>query len=142
MIDSGQPIRDTEPLNWVRRRGQCTIRGVFGCLAEQVKRDLRERQSLPPPHPRTRYSFNDIGADKFSVVLEYGRDDRWNAERATDFRLSKDFICISTQHDDSFCVFPQWNHATATCELYVDNERYDLWQVSQKALYDLFFPPE
>lgn len=38
-----------------------------------------------------------------------------------------------------FEVTPKWNDQACSCDLFVDEEKLEIWQVSQRALTPLFF---
>ena len=137
------PIEDRNPKDWVQARINCTTAGVLACLRVQVGHDVSERNRLreQSEHPRLRYVLKDDEQGDFRVeVLATTHGKEIGQKLYASFFKSDSNIEVRTSQCDSFTVSHHWNQETVTCELYIGEKRYDLWQISQKALYDLFFP--
>ena len=46
---------------------------------------------------------------------------------------SKDYLA------DAMVIVPAWDETTSSCQMYVNEDRYEIWQLSQKALGTFFF---
>ena len=40
---------------------------------------------------------------------------------------------------DEMVIVPVWDETTSSCQMYVKKDRYEIWQLSQKALVTFFF---
>lgn len=121
-------------MNWVKARATCTLRTVFKTMHERVEADVAE--------------FNEHGnGDVFKVVDEAPDyffvslpGDHLRPPAAVKFQRTAQCIHVQSERTDvDFYVKLQWDDSTETCNLTVDGEPLELWQISKKALSRLFF---
>ena len=123
-----------DPVDWVTRRANCDLEGVFHSLLSQVQSDVEKFKSYPAKKLRG-YTFN------FSSIKAFAAVNRLNGERdqaTVKFELKEQEISISSE-GLHHVVTKKWDHETATCLLFLDGKRQEVWQISQAALYNLFF---
>ena len=120
-------------MNWVKARGDCTIRSTFQALREQVKADVEEFNGLEEAGHECALSDEGRGRDSFFV--------RSTGDRAV-VRFEANHRCImvaGAAEDDAFSIKLHWDDDADICRLIVDGRRTTLWQISKKALSPLFF---
>lgn len=142
-----------EPVNWVKRRKECTLDQIFqGPLYSQLEKDIEEAgesvYSIEPYREvlvagkRKEFAFEG-GPPKEFVVRRRDRDGL-----TVLFRLKEDRIDVLVGSGPSFSVSLDWQDETAECGLLVRTmeegvqdlgAKAELWQISQRALTELFF---
>ena len=130
------------PQNWVLDRAQCTLDLTFDAFAEIVERDVNQMNSLSADQRQNlqfRVERNDGGLNqKFQVqrFLE-GQPGNQYGTGVTFVKL-RSSIEVSLP-EKTFQVVPMWSDKESSCILYVDNKRFETWQISQIALSSFFF---
>jgi hypothetical protein len=126
--------------NWVKARSECSIEHLFMLLAEVVDTDVktineRDMRSV-------RFEFKRLNESKFLVVksMDYGTGMR--GVDSVVFERTRAEIAVYTASYDGpkafFTAKPSFDGA-GSCRLEVSDQPLELWQVSRKALEDLFF---
>jgi hypothetical protein len=125
-----------DPIDWVKRRHECSIDLVFVRLRDQVEKDVAARNELRQERGETSFKFRcEIEDGNFMVILE--GQQRFDGVK---FVRSKDAIAVHQLKSDKLI-----SEATLTlsdegeCKLKVSGKELDLWQFRMKALEDLFF---
>lgn len=128
-----------EAPHWVRARADCTPDFVFKALRELVWRDVAEANEIPPAK-RFRRTFR-------AETITGGPHPMFRVQRSPDdasifFHLRSTEIHVAHGNNELlFAVTPEWNAEESRCDLFVDGVQCELWQISKKALSDLFFRP-
>lgn len=120
-------------MDWVKARSACSSKRVFETLYEVVESDVKSANAL-----------NNLAA-KFHVTHHHKKiivsreEEDGDAVTNIVFELSPGAITVKQGPDKPlFSARPRLSE-TGECLLEVDGTLYQLWQVSQKALEDLFF---
>jgi hypothetical protein len=117
--------------NWVKARSECSVKRAFETLFEVVETNVKTANEL-----RLGPKFHATYQHKKIIVT---REDNSDDLRNVVFELtSTAIIAREGQSKQLFSARPRLNE-TGECLLEVDGSLYKLWQISQKALEDLFF---
>jgi len=119
-------------MDWVTARSVCSLNRVFQTLYEVIDSDVKTANGLRLQGVGFHASFQH----KKVVVTREENDD---AVRAVVFELTPVSIVVREgKSKELFSAKPRLSD-TGECMLEVDGQLYQLWQISQKALEDLFF---
>lgn len=129
-----------EFFDWVNALRKCSLEGVFRSLTEVIDSDVKAANASPRAGVAfhfDRHASNKVGVRRErdfagileidSVIFELGR----NVITAT----ARDVLGAATNLLTANSTFTQ----AGECFLTVDGDDLRLWQVSRKALQDLFF---
>ena len=132
-----------EEKDWVTSRLNCKPKVIFRALLEQVKRDI-DRINKAPETDRYERSFSVYPAeDGTTFDVRFGLQGR--VATCASFSASTKEIRIVVNRDitigrsTQINVKYEWEPKTLTCILSIDSGPVELWEISQKALYDWFF---
>ena len=127
-------LESSEHVDWVDRRNRCDAESISLVLLQRVREDV-ERAN------RSRSNGKALAVNGNSERFEVSADDKFDG-RSICFCRGKDRVSItlSGESESKRIVTWEWRHDDATCQLLLDGIKADLWQISQAALYDLFFP--
>ena len=126
-------IEHREPPNWVLGRAKCTLLVRFEALAQIVKRDVAEANKAIEMRD---FVYEDCteGTRPFMRISERGTDKAVNIAIAETNTIRVSGAGIAP----GFHVRPRWDGKQ--CRMYLrDKEPYELWEISQAALENLFF---
>ncbi len=130
---------------WVTERAYCTLDGQFEALAQVIKTDIEEVNSLPSerrngclfvlkrredevsPFWVTRTEGNETNAVYFHKVSGE------NVIRVENTLLKRSL-------EEEFKITHRWDAENGCCELTVGNTPQTLEEISRRALSPLFFP--
>jgi hypothetical protein len=119
--------------DWVTQRSACSLPNVFKELRLQVEQDVKTRNALRPNN--TPYEFSLADTDGGCKVLLKSKE----LEMAVTFTLAEHAILV---RDDKgiqmFEVTLSFNDQ-GECQLKVNGEERDYWQVRRMALEELMF---
>jgi hypothetical protein len=115
--------------NWVKARSACSLKSVFLLLAEIVDSDVKAANELPEGR---RFSLER--QDRKLIVIRESRE----SPAAIVFELSATEIRVREAEKTLFVARPSLER-DGKCRLEVDGDPLELWQVSRKALEELFF---
>ena len=146
---------DTTHKQWVKGQAECLLPGLFRQLFDQVAHDVRAAGQYTPLAQVRHYRFtiSPSPTDELGTVFTVERrlpgteiDPVAPAlpPATVHFRQNHGSLRVDGDETDvHFLITPSWNPETGSCELHIDNEEVPLalWQVSQRALSPLFFPP-
>ena len=131
------------PPSWVAGRADCRLDFKFEALREIVERDVEEFNGLPQEKRGQKvFKFipGDEGVHPWFIVEGVG------APGKIKFKLFEDFILVThgfVPHEESESrIRPAWNAVKRECRLLADDDKqtYEVWEISQRVLEDLFFP--
>jgi hypothetical protein len=121
-----------EEVNWVKARSECSLKRTFQTLSEVVDSDVKTANGL------------GLQAVGFHAAFQHNRiivrrEENDDELRSVVFELSSAAIFVREgQSKEMFSAKPRLSE-TGECLLEVDGQLYKLWQISQRALEDLFF---
>ena len=126
--DKQQPKFD-----WITQRYACSLPNVFKELRLQIEQDVKTRNSLRPNNAAYEFSIAD-NDDGFRVVLKAKE-----LEMAVRFVLAEHAIVVRDDKGvEMFEVTLTFNDL-GECQLNVNGEPRDYWQVRRMALEELMF---
>ena len=134
------------PPNWVAERAKCNLETTFEALCQIVKRDVDEMNKLSVKRRGGHaFRFDECaqGTEPFMRVRRFpeGDPDSESAHWIT-FRLTINAIIVEPMiapQKTRYEVVPRWNEKAGSCELFIGDDVFEVWQVSQRALSPLFF---
>ena len=121
-----------EGFNWVKARSECSLKRAFQTLWEVVDSDVKTANAL---------GFQAVGfhADFQHKKIIVTREENDDEVRRVVFELSSAAIIVREgQSKEMFSAKPRLSEA-GECMFQVGESLYKLWQISQRALEDLFF---
>jgi hypothetical protein len=119
--------------DWITQRYACSLPNVFKELRLQIEQDVKTRNSLRPNNAPYEFSIAD-NDDGFRVVLKAKE-----LEMAVRFVLAEHAIVVRDDKGvEMFEVTLTFNDL-GECQLNVNGERRDYWQVRRMALAELMF---
>ena len=133
-------VFDEPPVNWVAKRAACNPDLTFLSLLEVVQRDVEEINKVAADK-RFGYCFkveqNNQGMKpRFAVIREHPN---YAGTQGVIFEKCLTAIKVTLQDKSTFQVAPVWNGPASICELAIDGQVYEAWQVSERTLDRLFF---
>ena len=127
-----------EPINWVERRATCTIKGIFNCLRKRFDDDVKH-MNCQSKEVRNGFAYIMQSNSSLATVKREPKNHMELEESFVTMAIREERIFVKPLKTPEFEVLHKWDDKSATCILYVDDEQYEVWQISQKALKDLFF---
>jgi hypothetical protein len=132
-----EPVPET--LDWVTIRGTCSVEHLFRLLAETVDSDVKVMQE--------RLNGSGLLLDCQTVSRSKVVVSKMNiASGITSgpnvvFEFTRAGITAQTNPEGKrlFLAKPSFSATTGKCKLEIDGHLLELWQVSRRALEDLFF---
>jgi hypothetical protein len=119
--------------DWITQRYACSLPNVFKELRLQIEQDVKTRNSLRPKNAPYEFSIAD-NDDGFRVVLKAKE-----LEMAVRFVLAEHAIVVRDDKGvEMFEVTLTFNDL-GECQLNVNGEPRDYWQVRRMALEELMF---
>ena len=125
-------LEPSEHVDWVDRRNRCDSESISLVLLQRVREDV-ERAN------RSRSNGKALAVIGTSERFEVSAEDKFDG-RSVCFCRSKDRIDFMPSGKSKRIVTWMWQMNDADCQLLLDGNKAELWQISQAALYDLFFP--
>lgn len=129
--------------NWVAERARCNLAGMFAALVEHIKKDVKEINRLPSAR-RQDHEFDTgtvpgFGNSSFTVFWRRGSNPNHTSSDRVLFEMNTTSMSFQRPHEEKIAIVPKWNHDETKCELYIGDEKYEPWQISQMALCEFFF---
>ncbi len=125
-------LESSKHVDWVDRRNRCDSESISLVLLQRVREDV-ERAN------RSRSSGEKLEVAGSSERFEVFAEDKFDG-RSVCFCRSEDRINFTPSKKPKRIVTWTWRLDDADCQLLLDGAKVELWQISQAALYDLFFP--
>jgi len=128
--------------DWVTERSSCSLPKVFAALRVQIEADVKTRNDLRPGNSPYEFSVKE-DAGEFAVLLKAQQ-----LQQSVVFKLADHAILVRTDESNDESNNDQSNpmfEVTAAfsdqgeCNLKVNGEDRDFWQVRRMALEDLMF---
>ena len=129
------------PPNWVKARADCNLELSFQALREVAERDVSIANGIDSI-TRNRFAFflqNEEGSHIPTFCV-----DRREGNRPVDkvlFKMYPQEITVHNSQGAKFCVTAVWDERNCRCNLLIDDDSYEIWQISRKALEPIFFFP-
>ena len=137
MVDLGGVPR------WVKGRADCNVALNFEALKDIVKRDVGDINSLPEENLKGfKFEFQAAADGLFYFRVYRVHHDRHRYCEPDFVTITKGVSSIDFEGNGDFKDFqadPKWDEKNCACRMYVDNQPFELWELSQKALSSLFF---
>ncbi|MGB8582049.1 MAG: hypothetical protein WCD47_14590 [Candidatus Sulfotelmatobacter sp.] len=123
--------------DWITQRYACSLPNIFKELRLQIEQDVNTRSSLRPNNSPYEFSIADNDGG-FRVILK-ASDKEKELEMAVRFILAEHAIVVRDDKGvEMFEVTLTFNDL-GECQLNVNGERRDYWQVRRMALEELMF---
>lgn len=127
-------------LDWVTERSNCSISHLYLLLYDVIASDVKAIQARS--ERRAEFALSRLDDAKFIVTKSSDWGVGLRAVAGVVFELTPATIDVRASTQDGpkamFSTTPSFD-AVGTCRLEVDGQPLELWQVSRKALEDLFF---
>jgi hypothetical protein len=130
---SNQPEKDKSKFNWVTERSSCSLPKIFQVLRLQVEEDVKARNALRPKNSPYEFSVKETGSD-FTVFYE-AKD----VSRSVIFSLAEHGILVRGDKGNEMFEVGLTFTDQGECNLIVNKEPREFWQVRRMALEDLLF---
>lgn len=128
------PTEKSKPkFDWVTQRSSCSLPNVFKQLRLQIENDVKTRNALRPAYAPYEFSVSDIDAG-FKVLLQ-SKD----VELAVTFTLADHGILVRDDKGVQMFEVKLSFSDQGECQLMVNGEAREYWQVRRLALEDLMF---
>ena len=135
-------MTNEEHRNWVKARADCTLEGTFEDLIKVIKQDVKCFNELPDAKRSRKEPVTHWDRDDGSFFVGFGTPRRIvNDDHVQIYIVDKE-LRVLCWDDLMFKVESKWNKQTLTCDLLIDETPHSLWEISQRAIYDLLFPEE
>ena len=122
------------PPNWVKGRAECNLSMMFEALAQIVERDVAEANKAI--HGRE-FKF-ELCAEGVRPILRV--EDRADSTGGVTISLAETDAIRVSGGGVQFYARPRWDGHR--CRMYInDEDRCELWELSQAALSKFFFGP-
>lgn len=144
-----------KPVNWVANRGGCTSKTALDLVERHVGCDLKELEKLLEKQ-ESAHKFVIKREDSHNLLVSKVRAKQGNykgeksskAIEVVTFHASRSCDRITVYYTpmdafignrESFDVTLEWDFDKGVCGFTIGDVRVELWQISQKALYKMFF---
>ena len=126
---------DTESVNWVKNRRQCTLEFIFKqILYKRFASDMAEANKGNRQKP---FEISDVEEQSGWLIFWVQRNG--SPRQQASCRLEDDGILIRPYIETDFSVTQKWCDKTAECILHIGEDAVEPWQISRRALSSLFF---
>ena len=124
--------------NWVLDRAKCTIKGAFDALMDRVQEDVKEANRLPVVTDGRTFNVKNGEHGSFSVYAFRGSPSSRDPGEILFFRNSRT-ITVTKNETDEIQIVPRWCDEKNKCDYLIENESFEVWQISKMALCEMFF---
>ncbi len=129
-----QPGQDPKNnFDWITQRHSCSLPNVFKELRLQIENDVKTRNGLRPNYAPYEFSVADLDGG-FKAILK-SKD----VEMAVTFTLSEHGIFVRDDKGIQMFEVKLSFSDQGECQLMVNGEARDYWQVRRMALEELMF---
>ena len=129
--------------NWVKARAECTLQRNFADVANAIRKDVERFNSLSPSNRGDRLFLAEDEEDRLEVRRAVRVTNSRGSHILPDQDYFEDFISVEcrdgaivAQRQDRFelTVYPRWNADSLTCDLYIGDQAFPLWNISERIL--------
>lgn len=138
-------LKDEQDTNWVLRRHSCSVEGIFDCLVRRFRKDVGIMNKELSSNGEDVFSVEIMNGGSKAIVRRVASTpfmNRFSAIQQVELQMRGENELIVRYGPSRFIITSEWIQETATCQLHIDGKPAELWQISQKALSDLFFDSE
>ena len=136
-------MTEMEAPNWVLKRAQCNLEGIFDALYQRVQDDVVEINKLSSKRRRNhKFDTECTTADAIRTfrVSWYEEDNLHNpSAESVVFTRNTASITFHQTGSEKVSIISKWNESEMICDLFVRDRKYELWEISQMALGSFFF---
>ena len=125
--------KDKSKFDWVTERSSCSLPNVFKKLRLQAEEDVKTRNALRPNNSPYEFSVADTGGD-FTVLLK-AKD----VQRSVTISLAEHAILVRDDKGNLMFDVTLTFNDEGECELKVNGQELDFWQVRRMAFEELLF---
>ena len=138
-------IHNQEPPNWVVERAKCNLELIFDALCQVLERDVDAMNAVPERQRLGRQFQLEVNADgtrPIALVTQVHSTDSLVKQKAyARFESRKTAISIQASSLSQLALaLVRWDERARACKLYVGDDRYEVWELSQWVLGPIFFP--
>ena len=138
-------IHNQEPPNWVAERAKCNLELIFEAFCQVLDRDVNEVNALPERQRRGRRFQLDVNVDGTRPIAEVREvcstsNPDTHSAFATFQRGDAAITIQASSLAHTVHARVRWDERTRACKLYVQDDKYEVWELSQWVLGPLFFP--
>ena len=136
--DNGNP-----DINWVKRKGECTLDGGLDVLFKRFSEDVGEFNNLEPESRRNlecRAEKNKATTGDYFIVLTRSQSQSplRKEKTLTITKVPDNKFCVSNQNrDKDYFIEFEWEYETAMCKWIIDGKRYELMASQSKGIVSL-----
>lgn len=131
--------------DWVTARAECTIAGLFALLVSAIQRDVKRMEAIDKTQGVSRRFVVNATETDCRVMRTPGGHQPMEAgvvaSLASDGRVRVDAIQPNHERRSMFTAAVHLQE-DGQCRLAIDDAPLPVWQVSKRALEDLFFGGE
>ena len=125
--------------DWVEKRAQCSIEKQFEKLHLVVERDTQAMNRVLKDKEEVHiFKSSQVNQGRIFEVTRYKAPNSLPQGKVS-FWLKNEMIFVSQDEIILFKVSLEWNDRQTHCDLRIDNEPHELWEISQRALGSFFF---
>lgn len=129
-------LAEEKPVNWVRRRAECTCETVLRALKYQFDLDIKEMHDNK--HLCRGLEFKTEQQSRYLAVT--ASNNRLSHAREIVLHVEDTGrIEVQIPNKDLFYIMFKWNDEEAVCEFFIDDKPLQRWQISQRVLTPLLF---
>jgi hypothetical protein len=129
--------KEKQKFDWITQRHSCSLPNIFKELRLQIEQDVKTRNSLRPNNAPYEFSIAD-NDDGFRVVLKANNNEK-ELEMAVRFVLGEHAIVVKDDKGVEMFEVTLMLNNLGECQLNVDGEPREYWQVRRMALEELMF---
>ena len=125
--------------NWVTERAKCRIDLLFEALCQVIERDVAEANKMPTDL-RGGFTFSADRTDEGTMpfLRVYRSQEGGSAQVVASFVQLEASIHV-TAMTGNFLARPEWVEQSRSCFLSIQDNRYKVWELSQRVLGPVFF---
>lgn len=134
--------------DWVKSRAKCAPEDTLHDLIGQLKQDIQEYNQLGSEKRQKRKVESDLVDETFTVRCKvevtnhrgtYTIDDENRISDVVKVKWTGTSIRACRNGRMHMEITPRWNSASQKCDLVVDENVHDIWQISEMILGDFMF---
>lgn len=134
--------------NWVRARAECTLERSFAEVEKAIRDDVAKFNSLATENRRSRLFVVEVRDGGIEIRRARRSENPRGPRLIADPDRDQDFVRVShgngeivaqRQDRDPLTISPQWTADTLSCDLYIGDRVFPLWNVSERILEPFLF---
>ena len=138
-------MSDVARVDWITERSQCSSKEVCAKLKEQMQKDVDEMNGMSESNGGDygyRVEDNASISAKFWVVQYYGDGRKVNSIQVSLEAGNLIEIHNSDDNKKDLAFVIGWDEDDCKCTAVMSNRSLEIWEISYRALYPLFFGEE